>query len=253
MLSVVQLAETERLERPSSVSDRLIVALDVGDVEAARDIVRELRGVTSFFKIGLRLQFNGGLELARNLAAEGNKIFLDSKLFDIEETIVGVIDQVLSMGVTYLTVHGDASVVKAAVKGRNGNNNLKLLSVTCLTSLDASDLLDQGISLSVEEYVRNRVRSAINAGCDGVISSGHEAAMIRKMAPSGFKIVTPAIRSLGDSAGDQKRIATPKSAILAGADHLVVGRPILNADNRRAKAQAMLAEVEEALAELSAD
>ena len=207
MVQVVQLAQRIWPEQPSSVADRLIVALDVPDVSSARAVVHELSGVTDFFKIGLRLQFNGGLDLAKRLAGEGKKIFLDSKLFDIEETIVGVVDQVIGWGITYLTVHGDEFVVRAAVKGRNGSGNVKLLSVTCLTSLDINDLRDLGIGLTVEEYVKVRVNSALRAGCDGVISSALEARMIRDMVGSDFKIVTPAIVLL--EMGPATRSASP--------------------------------------------
>ena len=141
-------------------------------------------------------------------------------------------------------------MVRAAVKGRNGSGDLKILSVTCLTSLDAADLEELGINQTVEQYVRLRVQSALRAGCDGVISSALEADMIRGMVPQYFKIVTPAIRSQGDDPGDQKRVATPKMAILNGADHIVVGRPILNADDKREKAKAILGEIENALSEM---
>lgn len=224
------------------VRDKLIVALDVDSKDEARRIVDELDDVTSFFKIGLRLQFGGGIELARELAREGKKVFLDSKLFDIEETIVTAVEQVVKMGVTFLTVHGDEQVVRAAVKGKNGSA-LKILAVTLLTSLDDSDLKEMGYPFDTKEYVRRRTKFAMRAQCDGVISSGKDIGEIREISDSKLLIVTPGIRPMGDSAFDQKRIATPGQAIRAGADHLVVGRPILRAQNRRDKAKRIIDEI----------
>jgi orotidine-5'-phosphate decarboxylase len=225
--------------------DRLIVALDVPTVEEAREVVAQLDSAVTFYKIGMQLQFAGGIQLAQELIGQEKKIFLDSKLLDIDQTITSAVANIAKMGVTFLTVHGPARVVQAAVKGR-ANSHLKILSVTVLTSLDATDLADLGFECSVEELVLKRSRAALDAGADGVIASGQEANAIRKIAGNKLTIVTPGIRPDGSDVGDQKRAVTPAAAIRAGADYLVMGRPIVQAPNRRQAAEGVLEEIRQA-------
>ena len=210
------------------LAERLIVALDVPTIDEARAVVQTLGDTVQFYKIGLQLQMAGGLLLAKKFTAAGKKVFLDSKIFDIDETVTGAVERVANMGVNSLTVHGNGPTIRAAMKGR-GDSNLKILSVTVLTSLDAHDIRDLGYPCSVEELVMRRAQSALDAGCDGVIASGKEARQIRDIAGEHLLIVTPGIRSEGVSADDQKRPATPAGAVSAGADYIVVGRQILKA------------------------
>lgn len=228
------------------LEDRLIVALDVPAIENARKLIELLGGAINFYKIGLQLHFAGGLDLARELVDAGKKVFLDSKILDIDQTVTGAVQNVVKMGVTFLTVHGNGPTVKAAIEGR-GDSPLKILSVTALTSLDAHDLADLGLKTTVEEFVMHRVEKALEAGADGVIASGLEAKKIRERAGDRLLIVTPGIRSEGVVRDDQKRVATPFDAISAGADYLVMGREILRAPNLGAKAEAVLREIERGL------
>lgn len=217
-------------------TDRLIVALDVPAVTDARRLVATLGDSVSFYKIGLELVFSGGLELARDLKADGKRVFLDIKLLDIGNTVERAVANVAKLGLDFLTIHGtDLKTMRAAVAGR-GSSGLKILPVTVLTSLDGEDLKQQGIGMSPAELVLHRARLAREAGCDGVIASGQEAAAVRAATGSGFLIVTPGIRLPGGAAGDQTRITTPGDAIRSGADHIVVGRPITAASDPRAAA-----------------
>lgn len=223
--------------------DRLILALDVPTAEAARALVRQTEQAITFYKIGHELLFGGGLELARELRAEGKRIFLDMKLLDISNTVEKGTANVARLGVDLLTVHGhDRKTLDAAVKGRGGSP-LKLLSVTVMTHLTATDLTEQGIAESPADLVVRRARMAQDAGFDGVIASGEEAARIRAATGPGFEIVTPGIRPAGEAKGDQARVMTPASAIAAGATRLVVGRPISAAADPLAAAQAIIAEI----------
>lgn len=217
-------------------TDRLIVALDVPAVTDARRLVATLGDSVSFYKIGLELVFSGGLELARDLKADGKRVFLDIKLLDIGNTVERAVANVAKLGLDFLTIHGtDLKTMRAAVAGR-GSSGLKILPVTVLTSLDGEDLKQQGIGMSPAELVLHRARLAREAGCDGVIASGQEAAAVRAATGSGFLIVTPGIRLPGGAAGDQTRITTPGDAVRSGADHIVVGRPITAASDPRAAA-----------------
>lgn len=228
--------------------DRLMVALDMPRVEDARDLIARLDDAVSFYKIGLELVMSGGLELARELVRDGKQVFLDMKLLDIGNTVERATRAAAATGVTFLTVHGhDTKTLRAAVSGKAGTG-LKILSVTVLTHLDANDLHEQGVAASPEELVVRRARIAQAAGSDGIVSSGQEAARVRAAVGSGTLIVTPGIRLPTDDAGDQARVATPQSAIAAGADYLVVGRPITSADDPRRAAQMFVASIEEALA-----
>ena len=232
-----------------NAKERLIFALDVPSVDDAAELVRKLSGKVSFFKIGMELYVSGGNALVKQLADEGHKVFLDLKFYDVPETVHRAVKRVVSTGATFLTIHGDTKIIKAAVDGR-GTSALKLLAVTALTSLDSRDLEEMGFSASVEELVARRASKAIEYGCDGVISSPQEAGKVRALARSArndeFLIVTPGIRPAGDTSNDHKRLATPATAIEAGADYLVVGRPIRDASDPAKKAESIIAEMQQA-------
>jgi len=231
------------------VAERLIVALDVPTVEKALTIVDELGDTVQFYKIGMQLQFAGGLQLAETLIKKYNKkVFLDSKLLDISQTIKGAVENIAKMGVSFLTIHGGSKNIQSAVEASRGTN-LKIFTITVLTHLDAHDLKDLygDIEIDVEGLVRRRALQAVSAGADGVIASGQEAAMIREITGNALKIITPGIRPDGTEINDQVRVTTPQQAVLAGADYLVVGRPILNASDRPAAARRILDEIAEAL------
>ena len=241
----------ERRSRPDlPPRERLIVALDVPDVAQAERLVDRLEDAAIFYKIGMQLQFNGGLDYARRLVDRGKKVFLDSKLYDIDETVTLAVANIVRMGVSFLTIHGVGATVRAAVRGR-GDSPLRLLAVTALTSLDAADLAEIGIDGPVGDYVLKRARNAAVAGCDGVIASGQEASRIREASGDRFLIVTPGIRSAGTSHHDQKRVATPEAAIIAGADYLVVGREITQSTDPVAAAENVVRQIETGLARLS--
>ncbi len=225
----------------STPTDRLIVALDVPTAVEARALVRRIEPAVSFYKIGHELLFGGGLEVALELKREGKQVFLDMKLLDISNTVEKATANVARLGVDLLTVHGhDGKTLKAAVAGR-GSSALKLLSVTVMTHLDAADLREQGITETAADLVVRRARMAQDAGFDGVIASGEEAARIRAATGHDFLIVTPGIRPAGDAKGDQTRVMTPSAALTAGADKLVIGRPITAAADPLAAARAILA------------
>lgn len=226
---------------------RLIVALDVPSPEQAHELIEKIGDHAGVYKIGLELLFAGGAELARELAKQGKKVFVDAKLLDIPHTVERATANIAAMGAAFLTVHGhDIKTMEAAIKGREGSD-LKLLAVTVLTSLDKSDLEQQGSAMTPAELVLHRARLRREAGFDGVIASGHEAASIREATGDDFLIVTPGIRPAGADAGDQARVMTPARAIRAGADYLVVGRPIIQAEDPRAAARAIVEEIEQAL------
>ena len=223
--------------------DRLIVALDVPSVAQARQLIDKLAPAVGVYKIGLELLYAGGAELAKELAEAGSKVFLDAKLLDIPQTIERATANIASLGAAFLTVHGlDAKTLDAARKGRGGSD-MALLAVTVLTSLDQDDLNQQGIDMSPQDLALRRALFAQEAGFDGVVASGQEAGPIRKATGADFLIVTPGIRPEGGEVQDQARVTTPAEAIQAGADYLVVGRPITQADDPLAAAQAIVAEI----------
>jgi orotidine-5'-phosphate decarboxylase len=228
--------------------DRLIVALDVPTVDDARRLVATLSDSVGFYKIGMQLQFApGGMDYARELIDAGKRVFLDAKLYDIGETIERAVENVARMGVDFLTIHANAPTLRAAAAGR-GSSQLRILAVTVLTSLGPDDLADLGFGgTSVEELVLKRARQTREAGIDGVIASAAEAASIRRREGEGLTIVTPGIRRASDAMGDQKRALSPADAIRAGADHLVVGRPISKAGDPRREAEAIQEEIAAAL------
>ena len=225
--------------------DRLIVALDVPNVITGLELVKQLDTSVSFYKIGLGMLTSGGLALANELKAEyGKRIFLDMRLFDISTTIEAAVKGISKFDIDFLTVHGDPSVVAAAKNGA-ADSNLKILAVTILTSLDRQDLDDSMIKDGeVIDLVSERASRAFEAGADGVIASPQEARAIRRLSNSRNKlIVTPGIRPKGTESGDQKRVSTPFEAILNGANHIVVGRPIVAAENKRLAAEKILEEI----------
>ena len=231
---------------PIPLEDRIIVALDVPTYDEARAIVERLDGVVSFFKVGLQLQLVRGAELSRWLLNSGRKVFLDYKYYDIEFQVREAVKRVSEFGVSFLTVHGNRSIMQAAAEGR-ADADLKILAVTVLTSLSDTDIQDMGFQGPVGDLVLHRARMAVEAGCDGVIASGREAKAIREFAPEDFLIVTPGIRPTGADRHEQKRAVTPKDAIEAGANHLVVGRPIVQADDPAEAARRIRDEVAQAL------
>jgi orotidine-5'-phosphate decarboxylase len=225
--------------------DRLIVALDLPSVAAAETMVEKLGDTVSFYKIGFELVLVGGIPFAQALARSGKKVFLDLKLHDIANTVARATERAAELSATFLTVHAFPPTMQAAVEGR-GKSSLKILAVTVLTSWDDDDLKAAGYSLSVKYMVQRRAEQAREIGVDGLVASAAEAAELRKNIGS-MLLVTPGIRPAGEAAEDQRRIVTPKHAIKAGSDYLVVGRPILGASNPKAAAEAIVAEIAEAL------
>jgi orotidine-5'-phosphate decarboxylase len=231
-----------------AVRDRLIVALDFPTVGEARALVTRLGPAVGFYKIGLELVMDGGLQLARELVGAGKQVFLDMKLLDIENTVERATRGAAATGATFLTVHAhDAKALRAAVAGRAGTR-LRILGVTVLTNLDAADIRQQGIDASPEELVARRAALAREVGCDGVVASGQEAARVRAILGPDMAIVTPGIRLPGGAAGDQARVATPEQAIAAGADYLVAGRPIIAAHDPAGAAALFVQSIEKGLA-----
>ncbi|HEV2992757.1 MAG TPA: orotidine-5'-phosphate decarboxylase [Candidatus Angelobacter sp.] len=232
--------------------DRLIVALDLRDVDEARHTVEILGETVSFYKVGLTLQLAPGVEgLIQELISRGKQVFLDYKYYDVQETLRKAVSQAARLGVSFLTVHGTGDLLKAAVSGK-GNSDLKLFMVTVLTSLEANDVAEMGYTeSSVEDLVLFRTRKALEAGCDGVITSGREAKKVRELAGDKLLVVTPGIRPDGYGEDEQKRRTTPTSAIEAGADYLVIGRPITGAPDPRKAAQETLVEMQQAFDNIS--
>jgi orotidine-5'-phosphate decarboxylase len=223
---------------------RLIVALDVASVEEARAMVKRLADAVSFYKIGYQLGFAGGLEYAPVLADAGKRVFLDLKLHDIGNTVAEGVRSASRLGASFLTVHAYPQTMKAAVEAREGD--LRILAVTVLTSYNDADLAAAGYDFTVAELVAERAVQARGSGVDGLICAAAEAAKVRTIVGSRLALVTPGIRPSGAAAGDQKRIMTPAKAIAAGADYLVVGRPIIAAPDPRAAAEAIVEEIAQA-------
>jgi len=229
----------------TKADDRLIVALDLPNALAGLELAGRIGDAVSFYKIGLGMLTGGGLALAQELKDEhGKRIFLDMKLFDIGATVEKAVRGLAQFDLDFLTVHGDPHVVRAAAEGKAGSQT-RILAVTILTSLDRDDLDASLIKPGeVQEIVLERAARAFEAGADGVIASPQEAALIRALPQAADRlIVTPGVRPAGADLGDQKRVATPAQAIADGADHIVVGRPIWQAQDPRAAAEAVLAEL----------
>jgi orotidine-5'-phosphate decarboxylase len=226
--------------------DRLIVGLDLPGVEQAEAMVARLGDAVSFYKIGYQLAYAGGLPMARKLTERGKKVFLDLKLHDIGNTVQRGVESIAGTGATFLTVHAYPQTMRAAVEGR-GDSGLQILAVTVLTSYDDADLHTAGYRLGVSDLVEARARQAQQVGVDGLVSSPEEAAGLRKLVGQEMRLVTPGIRPAGTATGDQKRVMTPGRAIAAGSDYLVVSRPVLAAQDPKAAANAIVAEIDQAL------
>jgi orotidine-5'-phosphate decarboxylase len=236
-------------EVPDRIEDRLIVALDVPDVAAARSIAARLDGVVSFFKLGLWLAFATGFDrLLDELVAADKKIFLDTKMFDIGETVRQGVMRAAERGVGFVTVHGDEHIVRAAAEGKGGSD-LKVLVVPVLTSLDDDDLRALGYRGSVVELIHQGTKHALACGCDGIIAAPRDNPnAIRSTAGAeGLLVVTPGVRSAGSGHDDHKRSGTPAEAVALGADYLVVGRPIIRAADPAAAATAIIADMRRGL------
>lgn len=227
------------------IRDRLIVALDYPNVGAAEAMVWQLGDDISFYKIGLELTVGGGLDLAAELIEAGKKVFLDLKMHDIGNTVEKAVAAAAERGVSLLTVHAYPQTMAAAARGAK-DSALQVLGVTVLTSYDEADLAAAGYAQGVTETVRRRALQAQEAGIAGVICAPTDAAMVRAATGPGFQIVTPGVRPAGADAGDQKRFATPRDAIAAGANRIVVGRPITGAPNPAEAARQILAELSQA-------
>lgn len=207
--------------------DRLIVALDVPTYSQAMDLIDRLGDQVNFYKVGLELFSSGtGVRLIEALVKRGNKVFADFKFFDVPATVSRSVQNLNGLGITFLTVHGDRQIMEAAVQA---TDDISILAVTVLTSMDENSLTDMGVGMKLADLVRIRAQNAQSSGCGGVIASAQEAAFIRQQSGADFQIVTPGIRSAGIAEHDQKRTMAVKSAINSGADYLVVGRPIRDA------------------------
>lgn len=219
--------------------DRLIFALDVANAEQARALVEELDDAVSFYKIGLELAMREGyFELLDWLISKGKQTFIDVKLFDVPATVAAAVRNLSERGATFCTVHGNQSIMEAAAAEKRA---LKILAVTVLTSLDRGDMDDLGFDCDIPELVLSRARRALESGCDGVISSGLEVPRLREFVDNKLLVVTPGIRPVDNRpADDQKRVVSVEQAFANGADHIVVGRPIRNAPQPRAAAEAIV-------------
>lgn len=237
----------ESLRNAIPARERLIVALDVADASAAREMVVRLGDTVVFYKIGLELLMAPGFfDLLGWLQAEQKKVFVDLKFFDIPETVARAVKNLAERGADFCTIHGNQAIMEAAAKAKSGR--LRVLAVTALTSLDRGDLDDLGFECDVGALVLSRARRALAAGCDGVVSSGHEVGRLKQEVGGKLVCVTPGIRPVDNKAeSDQKRVMTPAAAMQAGADYIVVGRPIRDARDPRAAAQAIQDEISRAL------
>jgi orotidine-5'-phosphate decarboxylase len=225
-------------------AERLIFAMDVADAQAARRLADELGDAVQFYKLGLELMMAGGyFELLDELVARGKKVFVDLKFFDVPATVASAVRQLNHRGVTFTTVHGNQSIMEAAAEAKR---DVKVLGVTVLTSLDRGDLDDLGFACDVEALVLSRARRALQAGCDGVISSGLEAPLLRQHIDQRLLVITPGIRPVDNRPeDDQKRVVTVDQAFSNGADYIVIGRPIRDAVSPRAAAEAIQATIAE--------
>ncbi len=222
--------------------EKLIIALDFATSRQAEALIATLGDSVTFYKIGLELAYGGGLSLAQDLIKDGKQVFLDLKLYDIPNTVTRACAQVAGLGARFLTVHAYPQTMKAA-KSAAAGSSLRLLGVTVLTSYDDHDLADAGYAYGVRDLVARRAAQAQAADLDGLILSAEEVANIRAAVGPKMILVTPGIRPAGSDAADQKRTMTPAAAIAAGADYLVVGRPITQAKDPRAAAEAIVAEI----------
>ena len=224
-------------------NERLIFAMDVPDCGRARQLAEELGDSVIFYKLGLELMMSGGyFELLDWMLARDKKVFADLKFFDIPATVGSAVRQLKDRGASFVTVHGNQSIMEAAAE--NKGDDLKVLAVTVLTSLDRGDLDDLGFACDVGELVLSRAKRALQAGCDGVISSGLELPALREHIDKKLLVVTPGIRPVDNKpAGDQKRVVSVEQAFRSGADYIVVGRPIRDAESLRAAAESIQATI----------
>jgi orotidine-5'-phosphate decarboxylase len=229
------------------IEDRLIVALDLPDVGKARAVAERLDGVVSFFKLGLWLIFAPGFDcLLEDLVKQGKKVFLDAKMYDIGETVKQGVSRAAERGASFVTVHGDRDIIRAAVEGKR-DSALRILAITALTSIDDAGARELGHMLPVAELIRRRVATCAELGVDGVIASPHDIADIRRVkGAEALLVVTPGVRLPGASLDDHKRAGSPAQAITAGADYLVVGRPIVQAPDPAAAAMRIIADMKSA-------
>lgn len=230
----------------AEMKDRLIVGLDVPTLAEAERAVAELGDSVNFYKIGYQLVFAGGLGFAAELAQAGKKVFLDMKLLDIDNTVANGVENIARMGMSMLSLHAYPKAMRAAVAAAEGSG-LCLLGVTVLTSMDEQDLHEAGYATDPQTLVLKRAAQAREAAMGGVVCSAAEAALIRSVVGPDMAVVTPGIRPVGAAVGDQKRVVTPADAIRAGTSHLVVARPIVGASDRKAAAEAILAEMQSAV------
>ena len=231
---------------PRDARDRLIVALDLPGPAQAQSMVTRLGDSVTFYKIGMQLALAGGLDLIPELRKAGKRVFLDMKLLDIDNTVSNGVRSIVNLDVNLTTIHAYPHAMRAAVAAR-ANSDLGLLAVTVLTSMDDADARAAGYRCGADELVAARTEDAVVTGMDGIVCAAAEAAQVRMIAGPDTLIVTPGIRPRGTAAGDQKRVVAPADAIAAGADHLVVGRPVTGAADPGAAAQAIVAEIEAAL------
>lgn len=224
--------------------DRIIVALDLPSVAAAAAMVERLGDSVTFYKVGLELAYAGGIEFARELVRSGKKVFLDLKLHDIPNTVARATERVADVGATYLTVHAFPHTMRAAVEGSAGSG-LKVLAVTVLTSNNDADLVEAGYAFSVADLVRRRALQAAEVGVGGIVLSPEEVSAMRALVGGGLDLVTPGIRPAGTDVGDQKRIMTPRRAIEAGADRLVIGRPITQTSDPKSAVENIVLDVQQ--------
>ena len=234
---------------PANMAERLIVALDLPSSAAAEDMVKKLDGVVSFYKIGLWLLFAEGTDrLIDGLIKRDKKVFLDYKMFDIPETVHRGIERARDRGIKFVTVHGDDEIIKSAVEAKGNSDFLKIFTITVLTSMDDNNLHDMGYRLGVQDLIKLRVRKSIEYGSDGIIASAaDDPNEIRKLVNNqSLLIATPGVRPSGSSSDDHKRLASPAEAIKAGADYIIMGRPIVTKQDPRAEAERVIRDMESA-------
>ena len=245
------LATPSKTEQAIPVNQRLIVALDVSSIEAAKALVQELGNSVQFYKLGLELAMSGAyFELLAWLRKQDKHIFADLKFYDIPATVGAAVNQLAGLDISFLTVHGDQSILEAAAEHKG--SRLQILAVTVLTSLDQDALRQMGINIDISTLVLSRAKQALTSGCDGVIASGLETSILRSALGKQIIIVTPGIRSSNHgSADDQKRVVTVRQAFENGCDYIVVGRPIRNASSPRAAAETIQEEITDAIQKIS--
>ncbi len=239
----------EPVMKPKNISleKRIIFALDLETPKEARAWVGKLESRVKFFKVGLQLFLAGGFDIVEWILKRGSEVMLDLKFFDVPQTVASAVKQLAGRGVSFTTVHGNDAILRAAAEAKQG---VKILAVTVLTSLDQGDLNDLGFQCSPEELVLSRARRALQVGCDGVVSSGLEAARLRQELGENFLVVVPGVRPVENRVDDQKRIVSVRDAFLNGADHVVIGRPIQKAADPLKAVETMQAQIRDVLNDL---